>query len=287
MGGKGGDEYEYNVLLGRQGREGVGKNDHELRRNSLWSMFVNTEATQTAIDPTTKQIYNVDFKFISPSENIGGYIIPGFYPQGDLLSVLTTIGSGALGIASGISDKTYANALVAAIDARHPVPSVDEILKIAKEIYGKPPCEKDDEKDEGKGCSGPYGYGGLNLQDQRNAYGDISINIENNHKIENCCSKEKSSKKTNNRKSNRTKPSTYKTSSTGFYNQETSSAILSNYEAHQDTSAILSNYSDPQEFFKKFAETKGKGKLFAVNGQALFLEGDAKYRHVKKGKSKL
>lgn len=105
---------EYNRLIGREDRAKIAKDgskilsDHELNRKSFWRMTLNFGPTQTYIDPDTREEFNQPFKFIRPTENPGAYIIPGFYPQGDLVSVFTTIGAPFLGAISGFFDHSYA-----------------------------------------------------------------------------------------------------------------------------------------------------------------------------------
>jgi hypothetical protein len=74
-------------------------------------MLLNLGPTQTAFDPQTGAEYNIDFKLTDPiRENPGGYIIPGFYPQGDLISVFTTVAAPLLGAASGYGSRDLAEA---------------------------------------------------------------------------------------------------------------------------------------------------------------------------------
>ena len=100
---------EYIRPIGREPRKVNGPDVHELRRNSIFGMISNLGPTQTAFDPDTGAEYNIDFKFTDPiRENPGGYILPGFYPQGDLISVVETVAALGLGAADGYGSRDEA-----------------------------------------------------------------------------------------------------------------------------------------------------------------------------------
>jgi hypothetical protein len=116
-------DYEYNILLGRHQRGGPQANDHELNRRSVLGMYLNTGPNMYYEDPVTKQIVGQPFKFVNPFANPGAYIVRGMYPDGDGLSMVTTITAGIAGLFDGaFSEDFRGRELIDKVNAQHPAP---------------------------------------------------------------------------------------------------------------------------------------------------------------------
>ena len=92
------------IWKGAKGNQG----SHAAYRTTTIGKLFNLGPTQPYTNPVTKEVSNQPFKHYP--KNPGAYIIPGFYPQGDLASMFITAGAFGLGAIDGVIDDDYVKA---------------------------------------------------------------------------------------------------------------------------------------------------------------------------------